>query len=315
MHHGRVNRPPAGLRLHEGSRTGRRVRERRQAPRPLGWRHRSPRQVQSGPRRAGISTASIRQNSSPKDPTWSSACTTRRTGEGTTDQIEGRPRLCAKGWPRSSATSCTTGRRPAISRFPPDDRNAEIVSEMTAQVPIEARVHAAAHASPREGLRSRLILPTGEDEDHLQGNWDFNWQLGFDLARADRFPKGTRIVGICALRQFHREQVQSGPAKLVVWGNQNWDEMQNCFIELPGRSEGNQRTFFKASGPSLLKARRFGADARSAAPGTAGRREHRTPARLGHSVAEKLGIRDRGSGIRFEFKGLGMEVPNPFLFS
>jgi hypothetical protein len=39
----------------------------------------------------------------------------------------------------------------------------------------------------------------------------------------------------------------------VYWGDQNWDEMQNVFIGVLVDPALDQRTFFKASGPSLLR--------------------------------------------------------------
>ena len=41
---------------------------------------------------------------------------------------------------------------------------------------------------------------------------------------------------------------------MVVWGNQNWEEMQNCFMSfLVDPNVKDPKTLFKASGPSLLK--------------------------------------------------------------
>jgi hypothetical protein len=40
--------------------------------------------------------------------------------------------------------------------------------------------------------------------------------------------------------------------KRVVWGDQNWDEMQNCFIGVLIDPTIDPRTLFKPSGPSLL---------------------------------------------------------------
>jgi hypothetical protein len=39
----------------------------------------------------------------------------------------------------------------------------------------------------------------------------------------------------------------------VIWGNQNWEEMQNCFMGfLVDPKVSNPKTLFQSSGPSTL---------------------------------------------------------------
>ena len=99
----------------------------------------------------------------------------------------------------------------------------------------------------------QLIFPNGKTETVFKAKWDFNWQVGYDLEKPIQIPKGTRIVGIAHYDNSANNKFNPDPAKLVVWGNQNWEEMQNCFMGFLVDPAGpNPKTLFKASGVSLL---------------------------------------------------------------
>ena len=94
----------------------------------------------------------------------------------------------------------------------------------------------------------------GESKTIFKAKWDFNWQLGFDLEKPIPIPKGTRIVGIAHFDNSTGNKFNPDPTKLVVWGPQNWEEMQNWFMSfLIDPALKNPRTLFRPSGPSLLK--------------------------------------------------------------
>jgi hypothetical protein len=86
----------------------------------------------------------------------------------------------------------------------------------------------------------------------LKGTWNFDWHLGYDLAEPVDLPVGTRIISICHYDNSAANKSNPDPSKKVLWGPQNWDEMQNIFIGVLVDPKLDQRTFFKASGPSLL---------------------------------------------------------------
>jgi len=138
--------------------------------------------------------------------------------------------------------------------IPAGDSNAEVVSEMTATADTQL-VYMQPHMHLRgKDYEVRLISPSGETKTIFKAKWDFNWQLGFDLAEPIAIPKGTRIVGIAHFDNSANNKFNPDPAKLVYWGPQNWEEMQNCFMGFLVNPElKNPRTLFKASGPSLLK--------------------------------------------------------------
>jgi hypothetical protein len=137
--------------------------------------------------------------------------------------------------------------------IPAGASNAEVVSEMTAMADTQL-VYMQPHMHLRgKDFEVRLISPEGESKTIFKAKWDFNWQLGFDLAAPLPIPKGTRIVAIAHYDNSANNKFNPDPAKLIFWGQQNWDEMQNCFMGfLVDPQLKDPRTLFKASGPSLL---------------------------------------------------------------
>jgi hypothetical protein len=137
--------------------------------------------------------------------------------------------------------------------IPAGDGNAEIVSEMTATADTQL-VYLQPHMHLRgKDYEVRLISPSGKMETIFKAKWDFNWQLGFDLEKPISIPKGTRIVGIAHYDNSANNKYNPDPAKLIIWGEQNWDEMQNCFMGfLIDPNLKDPKALFQRSGPSLL---------------------------------------------------------------
>ena len=137
--------------------------------------------------------------------------------------------------------------------IPAGAENAQIVSEITAQADTQL-VYLQPHMHLRgKDYEVRLISPDGRVETIFKAKWDFNWQLGYDLEKPIAVPKGTRIVGIAHYDNSPNNKFNPDPSKLVIWGNQNWDEMQNCFMGFLVDPNGpNPKTLFKASGVSTL---------------------------------------------------------------
>jgi hypothetical protein len=138
--------------------------------------------------------------------------------------------------------------------IPPGEVNAEVVSEMTAQADTQL-VYLQPHMHLRgKDYEVRLIFPSGAVQTVFKAKWDFNWQVGYDLEKPIAIPAGTRIVGIAHYDNSANNKFNPDPTKLIFWGQQNWDEMQNCFMGfLVDPKIGNPKTLFKASGPSLLQ--------------------------------------------------------------
>ena len=94
--------------------------------------------------------------------------------------------------------------------IPANDSNVEVVSESTVGADMKL-VYIQPHAHLRgKDFEIRLVYPTGEKETVFKGKFDFNWQLGYDLAKPIVLPKGTRIVSIAHYDNSANNPYQSG---------------------------------------------------------------------------------------------------------
>jgi hypothetical protein len=136
--------------------------------------------------------------------------------------------------------------------IPPKDGNAEIVSEMTTNVDMKL-VYVQPHMHLRgKDYELRVVYPTGQMETVFKAKWDFNWQMGYDLQEPKPLPKGTRIIGVAHYDNSAVNRFNPDPNATVYWGDQNWDEMQNCFIGVLVDPKIDPASLFSPSGPSLL---------------------------------------------------------------
>lgn len=136
--------------------------------------------------------------------------------------------------------------------LPAGARNAEVVSEITTVEPMEL-VYLQPHMHLRgKDMELRLVYPSGERETIFRAEWNFDWQLGYELEEPIALPVGTRIIAIAHYDNSAANPFNPDPAKLVVWGPQNWDEMQNCFIGVLIDPSADPARLFERSGPSLL---------------------------------------------------------------
>jgi hypothetical protein len=142
--------------------------------------------------------------------------------------------------------------------IPPNENNAEVVSESTVGSEVKL-VYIQPHAHLRgKDFEIRLVYPTGEKETVFKGKFDFNWQLGYDLAKPIVLPRGTKIVSIVHYDNSANNPYNPDPTKTVLWGPQNWDEMQSVFLGFVMPVGTDVGTLLKASGPSLLPRPRVG---------------------------------------------------------
>jgi mono/diheme cytochrome c family protein len=136
--------------------------------------------------------------------------------------------------------------------IPPGDGNAEIVSEMTTNVEMKL-VYVQPHMHLRgKDYELRLVYPTGQTETVFKAKWDFNWQMGYDLEEPKSLPKGTRLIGVAHFDNSAANKFNPDPNSTVYWGDQNWDEMQNCFVGVLIDPKIDAASLFSPSGPSLL---------------------------------------------------------------
>ena len=85
--------------------------------------------------------------------------------------------------------------------------------------------------SPHMHLRGRsmtvsVVWPDGREEIVLDvPDFDFNWQLHYQLAEPLRVPAGSKIVSSGRYDNSLRNRYNPAPQKEVYWAEQSWDEM------------------------------------------------------------------------------------------
>jgi hypothetical protein len=137
--------------------------------------------------------------------------------------------------------------------IPAGDSNAEVVSEVTIGVDDAQLVYIQPHMHLRgKDYELRAVYPTGESEILFKGKWNFDWQVGYQLAKPLPMPKGTRLVAIAHYDNSVNNKFNPDPSKTILWGDQNWDEMQSGFLGLVVDINADINKIFIPSGPSLL---------------------------------------------------------------
>jgi hypothetical protein len=79
----------------------------------------------------------------------------------------------------------------------------------------------------------RLIYPDGTTDTVLSvPNYDFNWQLGYDLAKPISVPKGTRLVVTARYDNSANNKFNPDPNRIVYYGDMTWEEMMFPFFSV-----------------------------------------------------------------------------------
>jgi hypothetical protein len=143
--------------------------------------------------------------------------------------------------------------------IPAGDSNAEVVSEVTVGVDDAKLVYIQPHMHLRgKDYEVRLIYTTGETETIFKGKWNFDWQIGYQLTKPIPVPRGTRIRTVAHYDNSANNKFNPDPTKPVLWGDQNWEEMQSGFLGLVVDVHADLKKIFVAAGPSLLPRGAFG---------------------------------------------------------
>lgn len=79
----------------------------------------------------------------------------------------------------------------------------------------------------------KVQLPDGTQKDLLSvPHYDFNWQLGYQLAEPMRLPKGSKILASGWFDNSPNNKNNPDPTKAVRWGDQSWEEMMIGFFNV-----------------------------------------------------------------------------------
>ncbi|MBM3812450.1 MAG: thiol-disulfide isomerase [Acidimicrobiia bacterium] len=84
-----------------------------------------------------------------------------------------------------------------------------------------------------KSMEMRAVYPTGEMEKLLWvPNYDFSWQLWYQLPEPKLLPKGTRIEATGTFDNSPNNPHNPDPTKEVRWGDQSWEEMMIGFFDV-----------------------------------------------------------------------------------
>jgi hypothetical protein len=79
----------------------------------------------------------------------------------------------------------------------------------------------------------RLVYPGGKTETILSvPRYDFNWQLGYELAEPMRVPRGTHIVVTAHYDNSINNKFNPEPNRTVYYGEMSWEEMMHAFFSV-----------------------------------------------------------------------------------
>jgi hypothetical protein len=79
----------------------------------------------------------------------------------------------------------------------------------------------------------RLVYPDGKSETILSvPRYDFNWQLGYDLAQPLHVPKGTRLIVTAHYDNSRNNKFNPDSTRTVYYGDMTWEEMMFPFFSV-----------------------------------------------------------------------------------
>lgn len=117
-------------------------------------------------------------------------------------------------------------------KIPPNEANH--VETITRPVPMDIPVTSMlAHMHVRgKAFKFELITADGKTETLLDlPNYDFNWQLRYDLKQPRILPRGSKVRITAIFDNSKGNSANPDPSKSVRWGPQTYDEMMIGYFE------------------------------------------------------------------------------------
>jgi hypothetical protein len=138
--------------------------------------------------------------------------------------------IFAKEPPRERVVNCMIINR--TLRIPPGDPNHRLDATVTLEQDAKLQM-IAPHAHLRgKAFEFEVTYPTGEKQILLNvPKYDFDWQIGYELAKPITLPKGTLIHMTVYYDNSPNNRANPDPTKEVFWGDQTWEEMATGFID------------------------------------------------------------------------------------
>jgi hypothetical protein len=118
-------------------------------------------------------------------------------------------------------------------KIPPFDPNYKVDSSYT--VPEDMTLvgmHAHMHMRGKDA-QYRIVFPDGKRDTLLNiPNYNWRWQLWYNLAEPIKMPKGTKIECSEHFDNSAANKENPDPSKTVTWGQQTIDEMMVCMFNV-----------------------------------------------------------------------------------
>jgi hypothetical protein len=118
--------------------------------------------------------------------------------------------------------------------IPPNDGNWESPPAEATFLEDAELVYMFPHMHVRgKDMTYRFVYPDGRTETILSvPRYDFNWQLGYDLATPIKVPKGTRLTVTAHFDNSANNKFNPDPNRTVYYGDMTWEEMMFPFFSV-----------------------------------------------------------------------------------
>ena len=98
----------------------------------------------------------------------------------------------------------------------------------------------------------KVVYPDGKTETVLSvSHYDFNWQLGYDVATPIKLPKGSKMVVEAHYDNSENNKFNPDPNRTVFMGNMTWEEMFSPFFAVTVDKGVNPRKVMKSPFPGV----------------------------------------------------------------
>ena len=146
-----------------------------------------------------------------------------------------------------------SGSDPASFAIPPNDPNYEPKPAVITFREDAELVWMAPHMHLRgKDMTYKLVYPDGKTEVALSvPHYDFNWQLGYEVARPLKIPKGAKIVVVAHYDNSPNNKFNPDPSRTVYEGNMTWEEMFAPFFAVTVDKKVDPHKVFSVSGGRL----------------------------------------------------------------
>jgi hypothetical protein len=136
------------------------------------------------------------------------------------------------------------GTDPAKFAIPPNDGNYGPTPSETTFLADAELVWMSPHMHLRgKDMLYKLVFPDGTEKVVLNvPRYDFNWQLGYELAQPIQVPKGTKLLVYGHYDNSVNNKFNPDPNRTVYQGNMTWEEMFAPFFAITVDKSANPRT-------------------------------------------------------------------------